>query len=151
MRVVGEAVRPDPGTSGRPDTTRRPDYAALAQREGPLPESAAWNILSYLLAGLIGFGLPAWFLDRWLGTTWIVLVGILAGTAVAMLTIWVRYGTGGTGSTGSAAAGTTGSAEVAADHVPPGGGSRPQHGTDVVTPNDLPHDAPDASPLEDTP
>jgi hypothetical protein len=107
----------------RPDTTRRPDWEALAEREGPLPESAAWNVLSYLLAGLIGFGLPAWFLDRWLGTDWIVGVGILAGAAVAMLTIWVRYGTG----VRSAGNGTT--------------------------PDPTPHDpAPhDASPLEDKP
>ena len=130
MSVVGDPVRPDPRTPGRPDTTRRPDYRALAEREGPLPESAAWNVLSYLLAGLIGFGLPAWFLDRWLGTSWIVGVGIVAGTAVAMVTIWVRYGTG---------------ADV---HDPaPDASPEPPHGT----PHDQLHDAPDASPLEDKP
>lgn len=106
------------------DATRRPDWDRLAHRDGPVPESAAWNVLSYLLAGLLGFGLPAWLLDQWLGTTWIVAVGILLGTAVAMLTIWVRYGTGGhqdaTASTGR-----------------PG-------------PDDV-NDAPDASPQEDSP
>lgn len=72
---------------------KRPDYST--QREEPIPETAAWNVLSYLLAGLVGFGLPAWFLDQWLGTTWIVLIGILLGTTVAMTTIWFRYGTDG--------------------------------------------------------
>ncbi len=136
MSAVGD-LRPDrdpaagPPVAGpvRPDSSRRPDYAALAQREGPLPESAAWNILSYLLAGLIGFGLPAWFLDRWLGTDWIVAVGIVVGTAVAMTTIWVRYGTG---------------ADV---HGPERGSAS----TGTRSSHDAPHDAPDASPLEDTP
>ncbi len=73
--------------------SQRPDYSA--QREEPIPETAAWNVLSYLLAGLIGFGLPAWLLDQWLGTNWIVLIGILLGTSVAMTTIWFRYGTDG--------------------------------------------------------
>lgn len=121
MRTVGD-VRPDPGAAGRPDSTRRPDYEALARREDPLPESAAWNIVSYLLAGLVGFGLPAWLLDRWLGTNWIVAIGIVVGTAVAMLTIWVRYGTG-------------------ADIDGPDSGSSPGPS----------HDDPDASPLEDKP
>lgn len=75
--------------------SKRPDYSAAAHREDPIPESAAWNVLSYLLAGLVGFGLPAWLLDQWLGTNWIVLIGILLGTAVAITTIWFRYGTGG--------------------------------------------------------
>jgi F0F1-type ATP synthase assembly protein I len=73
------------------DTSRpRPDDE---HREGALPESRAWNIVSYLMAGLLGFGLPAWLLDQWLGTTWLTLVGLVVGMAVAMLVIWVRYGT----------------------------------------------------------
>jgi F0F1-type ATP synthase assembly protein I len=73
------------------DTSRpRPDDE---HREGPLAESRAWNIVSYLMAGLLGFGLPAWLLDQWLGTSWLTLVGLLVGMAVAMLVIWVRYGT----------------------------------------------------------
>lgn len=106
------------------DATRRPDWDRLAHRDGPVPESAAWNVLSYLLAGLLGFGLPAWLLDQWLGTTWIVAVGILLGTAVAMLTIWVRYGTGG-------------HQDATAVTGRPG-------------PDDV-NDAPDASPQEDSP
>lgn len=73
------------------DTSRpQPDDE---HRDGALPESRAWNIVSYLMAGLLGFGLPAWLLDQWLGTTWLTLVGLVVGMAVAMLVIWVRYGT----------------------------------------------------------
>jgi len=61
--------------------------------QGPLPESVAWGAVNTLISGLIGFGLPGWLLDRWLGTEWIVLVGLLVGMAVAMTVIWFRYGT----------------------------------------------------------
>jgi ATP synthase protein I len=71
-----------------PDEPGHPDY-----REGALPESQAWNIMAYLMSGLLGFGLPAWLLDQWLGTDWITLVGLLAGMAAAITVIWFRYGT----------------------------------------------------------
>ena len=61
--------------------------------QGPLPESVAWGAVNTLISGLIGFGLPAWLLDRWLGTEWIVLVGLLVGMAAALTVIWFRYGT----------------------------------------------------------
>ena len=84
----------------------------------PTNDDGEWSVFGTRLAKV-----PR-ALDQWLGTTWIVAIGILLGTAVAMLTIWVRYGTGGhqdaTASTGR-----------------PG-------------PDDV-NDAPDASPQEDSP
>ncbi|MDP9227808.1 MAG: AtpZ/AtpI family protein [Actinomycetota bacterium] len=61
--------------------------------DGPLAESAAWNITAYLMAGLLGFGLPGWLLDQWLGTAYLTLVGLLVGMAAAFVPIWFRYGT----------------------------------------------------------
>lgn len=61
--------------------------------QGPLPESVAWGAVNTLISGLIAFGLPAWLLDRWLGTEWIVLVGLVVGMATALTVIWFRYGT----------------------------------------------------------
>lgn len=61
--------------------------------EDGLAESQAWNITAYMMSGLLGFGLPAWLLDRWLGTGWITPVGLLAGMAAAFVIIWFRYGT----------------------------------------------------------
>ena len=62
-------------------------------RDGPLEEARAWSIVSYLLAGLLTFGGLGLLLDRWLGTTWLVLVGLLAGAGSAFYLIWFRYGT----------------------------------------------------------
>ncbi len=62
-------------------------------RDGPLAEARAWGIVSYLLAGLLTFGGLGLLLDRLLGTSWLVLVGLLAGTGLAFYVIWFRYGT----------------------------------------------------------
>ena len=61
--------------------------------DGPLEEARAWGIVSYLLAGLITFGGLGLLLDHLLGTSWLVLVGLLAGAALAFYLIWFRYGT----------------------------------------------------------
>jgi ATP synthase protein I len=81
------AQPPDrPGGGLRPRDPSRPFG-------GPLPESVAWNALSYLLSGLLGFALPAWLLATWTGWDWLVPVGLLAGMAAALTAIWFRYGT----------------------------------------------------------
>lgn len=58
-----------------------------------LEESRAWNAMSYLITGPVLFGLAGWGLDSWLGTSWLVPVGILAGMAVSLYLVWFRYGT----------------------------------------------------------
>ena len=58
-----------------------------------LEEAKAWNAMSYLISGPVLFGGIGWGLDHWLGTSWLVLVGILGGMALSMYLVWVRYGT----------------------------------------------------------
>lgn len=55
-------------------------------------EGAAWNIVSYLLSGLIFWGGAGWLLDRWLGTKIFLLVGLVLGAAASLYLIWLRYG-----------------------------------------------------------
>jgi len=52
-----------------------------------------WNVVSYLISGPVMFGGIGWALDRWFGTEFLVPVGILAGMAVSLYLVWVRYGT----------------------------------------------------------
>ncbi len=52
-----------------------------------------WNAVSYLISGPVLFGGIGWALDRWLGTSWLVAVGILGGMALSLYLIWFRYGT----------------------------------------------------------
>lgn len=59
---------------------------------GPASEGDAWTIISYLLTGLIVWGGGGWLLDRWLGTTYLVLLGMLIGGGSSLYLIYLRYG-----------------------------------------------------------
>ncbi len=52
----------------------------------------AWTIIAYLLSGLIVWGGGGWLLDRWLGTRFFVLLGLLVGAATAIYIVYIRYG-----------------------------------------------------------
>jgi ATP synthase protein I len=73
---------------------RRPDPTkdAAKDRDG-LQEAAAWNVVAYLMSGVLGFGVPAWLLDTWLGTSWLLPVGLIVGMGASLWLIWFRYGT----------------------------------------------------------
>jgi hypothetical protein len=58
-----------------------------------LEESRMWNVVSYLITGPVMFGAIGWGLDAWLGTTWLVAVGIVGGMALSLYLVWFRYGT----------------------------------------------------------
>lgn len=66
-----------------------PGTPAGPQRGGP---GDAWSVLGYLLSGMIVWGGAGWLLDRWLGTHFLVLIGLLLGGGAAIYLIYVRYG-----------------------------------------------------------
>jgi F0F1-type ATP synthase assembly protein I len=53
-----------------------------------------WSIIGTLVAGVLAWGAIGWLLDRWLGTEFLVAVGILVGAAAAFYLIIRRYGSG---------------------------------------------------------
>lgn len=55
-------------------------------------ESAVWTIFGYLLSGLLFWGGAGWALDKWLGTSYLVLVGLLVGMGGALYLVWLRFG-----------------------------------------------------------
>jgi ATP synthase protein I len=55
---------------------------------------AVWSIIGTLVAGVLAWGFIGWLLDRWLGTSFLVAVGIIVGMAGAMYLIIKRYGSG---------------------------------------------------------
>lgn len=61
--------------------------SALSQAQGQ-----ATDVLSYLLAGPLTFGALGWLVDRWLGTSFLVAVGLAGGVAAALYVVWFRYG-----------------------------------------------------------
>jgi F0F1-type ATP synthase assembly protein I len=65
---------------------------------GPEQEPSArgaemvWSIIGTLVAGVLAWGGIGWLLDRWLGTRFLVAVGVLVGMAGAFYLIIKRYG-----------------------------------------------------------
>lgn len=79
-------------------TSATPSLRPEAEVRGQGVETEpAVGVTSYLLAGPLTFGGIGYGLDRWLGTTWVVAVGVLFGMALSLYVIWLRYG-GGAGS-----------------------------------------------------
>ena len=54
-------------------------------------EGAFWTIIGYLLSGLLIWGGGGFLLDRWLGTSYIGICGMLLGVTSAMYLIWLRF------------------------------------------------------------
>ena len=50
-----------------------------------------WVAFSYLVAGVLLYGLIGWLLDRWWGTSFMVVVGIVLGAAFGVLQTWLRF------------------------------------------------------------
>lgn len=54
-------------------------------------EGIFWNIFSYLIAGVGFWGIGGSLIDRFLGTSFFVIIGILAGVFLSIYLIWIRY------------------------------------------------------------
>lgn len=52
---------------------------------------AGWSVPSYLLTGAGLFGGLGWLVDGWLGTSFLVAVGVVVGLGLALYVIWIRY------------------------------------------------------------
>jgi ATP synthase protein I len=52
----------------------------------------AWTVIAYLLSGLLLWGGIGVLLDRWLGTPFFTLVGMLVGGVGAVYLVYIRYG-----------------------------------------------------------
>ena len=81
---------PRPGAA-QPDEPQ-PENPILAAGKFSSDQTAA-SVIAYLITGPAVFGGLGWLLDRWLGTGFIVLLGLLAGMAMSLYIIWLRYGT----------------------------------------------------------
>lgn len=78
----------DEGTERQPPDEAGPEPAG----QGPTGPGDAWSIVAYLLSGMLLWGGAGWLLDRWLGTSFLVLIGLLIGTAAAIYLVYIRFG-----------------------------------------------------------
>ncbi len=70
QRSAHEAVRSDPGLNGADQGIRS---------------------VSYLIAGVLLYGGIGWLLDRWLGTVFLLPIGIVLGAAGGVYLIHQRF------------------------------------------------------------
>lgn len=87
---MSDQQSPQPDES-RPDGPQ-PENPVLAAGKFASDQTAA-SVIAYLITGPAVFGGLGWLLDRWLGTGFFVLLGLLAGMAMSLYIIWLRYGT----------------------------------------------------------
>jgi F0F1-type ATP synthase assembly protein I len=53
-----------------------------------------WSVIGTLIAGVLAWGGIGWLLDRWLGTRFLVAIGVIVGAAGAFYLIIRRHGSG---------------------------------------------------------
>ena len=51
-----------------------------------------WAVVGTLLAGIVVWGGIGWLLDRWLGTSFLVAIGVIVGAAASIYLVVVKYG-----------------------------------------------------------
>lgn len=69
---------------------------AMAQQTPPPadtngPQGDPWHAFGYIVSGVLLYGVVGWLLDRWLGTTFLVAIGILVGAAFGIYMTFARF------------------------------------------------------------
>lgn len=67
----------------------------MAQQKPPVPASVPsgdpWRAFSYVVSGVVLYGFVGWALDRWLGTDFLVAIGVVAGAAMGIYLTWKAF------------------------------------------------------------
>lgn len=96
-RATGESPRLVTKAQAGPRETAAASerYAHDPTRPNPTAQADAMGstVLAYLITGPLLFGAAGWLIDRWLGVTLFIAVGILGGMGLSLYIIWLRYGT----------------------------------------------------------
>jgi F0F1-type ATP synthase assembly protein I len=57
------------------------------------PQGDPWHAFGYIVSGVLLYGVLGWLADRWLGTTFLVAVGILVGAGFGIYMTFARFNT----------------------------------------------------------
>jgi F0F1-type ATP synthase assembly protein I len=65
----------------------------LPPKAGPddTPKGDPWHAFGNVVSGVGVYGLAGWALDRWLGTTFLVAIGILIGAGFGIYMTYARF------------------------------------------------------------
>jgi ATP synthase protein I len=69
-----------------------PEESSGASAPGvPFREVDGWAVVSYIITGVLFYGMIGWLVDAWLGTRGFVAGGIVLGAAGGVWLVWLRY------------------------------------------------------------
>jgi ATP synthase protein I len=68
-------------------TQQNPDSAP----DHESPKGDPWHAFGYLVSGVAMYGFLGWLADRWLGTSFLVVVGILFGAGLGLYMTFARF------------------------------------------------------------
>jgi F0F1-type ATP synthase assembly protein I len=63
------------------------------------PKGDPWHAFGYIVSGVAVYGVLGWLADRWLGTTFLVAIGILVGAGFGIYLTFARFNTWPVGTT----------------------------------------------------
>jgi F0F1-type ATP synthase assembly protein I len=63
-----------------------------ASRSAGRASNAAWAAFGYVLSGPAVYGGLGWFLDRWLGVSFLLPVGLILGAVLSLYLVITKYG-----------------------------------------------------------
>lgn len=63
----------------------------MAQETPGQPTGDPWSAFGLLVAGVLFYGTLGWLLDRWWGTSSMVVIGILLGAGLGLYATWARF------------------------------------------------------------
>jgi len=55
------------------------------------PQGDPWHAFGYVVSGVAVYGLLGWLADRWLGTEFLVAIGILIGAGFGIYMTFARF------------------------------------------------------------
>lgn len=59
--------------------------------EDGTPTGDPWQAFGYVVAGVAFYGFLGWLADRWLGTTFLVAVGLVLGAGLGVYMTYARF------------------------------------------------------------
>lgn len=55
------------------------------------PKGDPWHAFGYVVSGVVFYGLLGWLADRWLGTSYVVALGIVVGAGLGIVMTFARF------------------------------------------------------------
>ena len=65
--------------------------SASASPDDDSPQGDPWHAFGYVVSGVAVYGFLGWLADRWLGTSFLVAIGILLGAGFGLYMTWARF------------------------------------------------------------